>query len=133
MPIEANMKYIVGVTSAQTTKSKEGTLGLHVVFTCDEGSIEDTLWCTEGAKEKTKKSLTAMGVPVAVLSTAEFWRNPFPVLKNSKAQIVTEEDSYNGKTRVRVKWINSPHYAQAAPPEAADTLAAMFDDDGPNW
>jgi len=124
--IEPDMKYIVTVQSAVTTKSKEDTLGLHLVFGCSEGTIGHTIWITEKSKASAKKSILAMGVPEAALSTAAFWNNPYDALKNATAQIVTESDSYNNKTRTRVKWINAPHFAEAAPPEAAEALAGMF-------
>lgn len=130
--IEADNKYLVRVTNATTTKAEEkGTLGLHVVFACDEGQIPHTIWCSKDSRETATKSLTAMGVPVAALSTVEFWRDPMKFLANASARITTINEPYKGQDRVRVKWINEPFFAKPAPPESHSALADLFSDDPP--
>lgn len=128
--IEPDQKYIVRISSAITTKSDaKGTLGLNLNFVCEEGSIAHTIWCSPASRDNAKKSIMAMGVLAENLSKLEFWQNPMKFLKESTCQIVTQSEEYEGKLRTRVKYVNPPSFAKAAPPEAHDALAEMFAED----
>lgn len=115
---EADQRYPVTIASATMTESaSKGTPGIELrLESADGGKIWHTLWLTEGTRPHVAKTLAELGVDKAMLASPAFWDDPGEALNGKDASIVTEEDTYNGKTRVRVKWLNGPVKAAAAPP-----------------
>lgn len=90
----------------RTSKGKEQ---IAVTFADDSG--DRIVWYgffSEKAIETTEKALTAIGWN----PTENGWRieelNGTNRLVGNPASIVCEEDTYEGKTRLKVRWVNTP-------------------------
>lgn len=97
-------KYKAAPTSWMMTATKDGSPQVAVEFEIVEGenSGETIVWSggfsTDGAQEYTVKALLVMG-----------WNSRFKdmLLEHQPVQIVVENDTYEGKKRARVKYVNA--------------------------
>lgn len=119
---EANRDYNVRVASAYLIESAaKHTPGIELTLENDEaGSIVHTLWLTPKTVESVRKSLENMGVKEEQYSRASFLDNANDYLRGAECSIRTFSEEYNGKSRVKVQWINKPFLPSAG---GADGLA----------
>lgn len=125
---EADQRYTVTIVDATIVKAKTGTVGIEFSLTSELGDIYHTEWIKDATKaDKVKTTLLAIGVPEAKLESREFWAAPGDGLAGSQCQIVTMADTWEGKTRVKVQWLN-PLRKKAEPPSDAlvDQIADLF-------
>jgi len=117
-------KFDVIVMDAYRTESGKGTPGLGFKLRADKG--EDLIWHTEWISDKTKenfvKRMKAFGIEPDVLESEEFWEDPAVLLAGKKATIETESDDYEGKSRIKVKWLNG----QERKASSASVFASLF-------
>jgi hypothetical protein len=83
------------------------TPGLELNLECAEGAISHTLWLSEKARVNTEKKLREIGVTDAEMKSGVFWSSVDSYLVGKRVKIETEEETYNGKARVKVKWFNA--------------------------
>lgn len=128
MSYEADQRYTVTIVDATIVKAKTGTVGIEFSLTSDLGDIYHTEYVKDEAKaNKVKATLVAIGVPAETIETREFWAAPGDVLAGKQCSIVTMADTWEGKTRVKVQWLN-PLRRKAEPPSDAlvDQIADLF-------
>lgn len=117
-------KYDVVIMDAYRTESGKGTLGLGLKLRADKG--EDLIWHTEWITDKTKerfvKRMGDFGIEPGVLESEEFWEDPSVLLAGKKANIETESDDYEGKSKIKVKWLNGLERKASS----ASVFASMF-------
>lgn len=78
--------------------------------------IDATLWLSEGAKKRSAESLAILGFDGQDLMT----------ITRNEAWCVIEPEEYNGKTHMRVKWINrEPGGTKFAPMDPAQQQSVM--------
>jgi hypothetical protein len=133
MAIQADWKYNVTVTSASLMKSaKKGTPGLQLSLETEDGdTIEHVLYLTDSTKVSTAKALVALGVKGEDIRKKIFWENVGSILPNHKGSITTIEETWQGKSRIKVQWINEP-ISEAGGTGTSEEIAAdavsLFDD-----
>lgn len=125
--------YEVTIDSVVPTKSKvKGTLGLEFQLVHPEhGRIWHYLWFanTEKSKLSAAKTMQGFGISVDELKSKDFWSRIGPTLEGQKAYITTQLNEYDGKTSVKVQFINGMPRAKRAPIEGIENeIASMFED-----
>lgn len=129
MTYQPDREYQVTVTRAAFIESQGGTPGVEVDLNNPEaGTIAHRWYITEKTKERFVKSMAEFGITAAQLA-GPFWENDCEPLVGSPATITTEEDTYNGRTRVRCRWVNGPHRVASTKSgsySAKAKAAAMF-------
>lgn len=100
---------------------------IQVTVETAEGDIDHRMYLSPGARSHTEKVLLELGLQNAHLSSEEFWETPEKWMDGLACHIETDEDEYNGKKRVRVKWLNGPRReVKKMPAERARGLAGLF-------
>lgn len=129
MPFKAEREYVVRCTTAQlVSSSQKGTpgiwLGLHNE---EEGDIEHTLWLSPKTKDQVEKVLReAFGVSPEKLKRPDFFEQIDFYLASKEVQITTKAETYNGKERIRVQWINPVGEAPADQASIARNAASLW-------
>lgn len=103
-------RHRVRVTATALAETKNGTGQIVVGFEDNEGnSISAYLFTSDKAWEYTAEKLKVLGWdPVANGYRFEDLNlDPSPIAGN-EVDIVTEEEQFEGKWRMKVKWINAP-------------------------
>jgi hypothetical protein len=121
MTVTAGSHKVRAVKAAFVNSSKNTpgvTVTLKILATDD--LIDATLWLSEGAKKRTAESLAVLGFDGEDLET---------VTKN-EAIAVIEPEEYEGKTYMRVKWINDPargggQFAEMAPAQKQSVMSEL--------
>ena len=129
MSYEPNQRYVVTIVDATIVKAKTGTPGIEFALTSDIGDIYHTEWVKNEEKaDKVKATLVAIGIPAETIEKREFWLAPGEALAGKRCSIVTMEDEWDGKKRVKVQWLN-PLRKKAKPPSEAlvDQMAHLFE------
>jgi len=101
----------------------------HLLVTIEtpDGDIDHRLYLSVAARQHTEKVLLELGVEADWLVSPEFWETPGKWMNGRHCSIETEEDEYEGKKRVRVKWLNGPkREVKPMPVERARGLASLF-------
>lgn len=108
MAYEANQQYQVSVSGAGLTFSSQGRPGLELYFTHpDHGEIKEVLWISEKTQERLEKTLREVfGITPERYENPLFYEEAGSYLSGKPCYITTALDEYQGKTRVRVQWIN---------------------------
>lgn len=108
MAFEPNKQYQVEVIAAVLTESSGGTPGLEIAYRNeDAGEIKDTLWLSEKARPRTEKTLKEVfGLSDQRIQNPKFWQEADIYLVGATCWITTYLDTYNGKERVKVQWVN---------------------------
>jgi len=128
MAFEVGKKYQIIIVDADRVESKTGTLGLNVKLRSQDGASE--IWHTEWITAKTEanflKRMGEFGIERGVLESEEFWEDPLSVLAGKKGQIETMLDEYDGRNRVRVKWLNGLERPSSVSKGTASRFAEFF-------
>lgn len=127
MAIEAGKKYDATVASAcLTCSASKGTPGILIVFETDAGEIEDTIWMTHKTADRAKKTLGLLGADPEKLISRTYLENIGVVLTGHECEITTTSEEYNGKTRVRVQWVNERGSPGLTGDELSGRVAYLF-------
>lgn len=121
MPFTAG-PHQVNVASAMITKSSRGTPWIKIFFhNEDSGTIEHTLWVTPNTRDRVLEQLEMLGCSRAQLDDENTLGDLDEILTGAKCEIVCEEQEYNGKWSMKVKWINP-----AELPVGDDLISEMY-------
>ena len=133
MPLVAGERYAATVQRPQLTTSEAGNDGIAIHFDCGaHGGINHTIWLTAARLEYAEKELNALGVPSEQLRREDFGSKICEWIDGKPCEIVTkEEEGTDGKTRVRVAFINGA--AREARPGAPKRLANLFSGGGGDY
>lgn len=116
--------YVIG---SVLSKSSQGNGQIVISFKNDDGdTIDAYLSCTEAAWEWTEKKLRVLGFDVDAndLDIRPLNRGAESPLAGVETEIDVKEDTYNGKTTLKVDWIG-PRLGQAQMPGSdEDAFAA---------
>ena len=108
MPLQADRKYTGEIIDASLYRSNnKGTLGLELRIQCEEGNIDHTLWLSDKARPNSEKKLKELGITEQEMKSGVFWNAVGTFLMGKRVRIETEQEIYNEKPRVRVKWLNA--------------------------
>lgn len=118
MAYEANQQYQVTVSGAGLTFSSQGRPGLEVYFTHpDHGEIKEVMWISEKTQERVEKTLREVfGIAPERYENPLFYEEAAMYLSGKQCFITTSLDEWQGKSRVRVQWINKE------PKKAAESI-----------
>lgn len=127
MPFEAEKSYVCRVADCYpTTSSQKGTRGFAMKLTHETaGDIYHTLWLASN-EQKTKfveLMQKAFGIKPEVLKSSSFWEDPMTLVGGKDVEIKTKQDSYNGRDRVIVAFVNAVNSKRLA---SADDFASFF-------
>ena len=112
MAVQAGRHYKATVLSASLTESvTKGTPGISINFQTEDGEIEHTIYLTEKTVKRAATDLCLLGADEAQLRSWTYLDNIGTVIQGSECDISTISEEYNGKSRVRVQWINEPRKA----------------------
>ena len=117
----------VEVTGAGLTESQGGTPGIIVYFKNEHGDMDTTMWVTEKTAVFVSKNLTTLGFDTSLLGGDDWLsqlENVGATIKGNRVKIVCDEETYQGKTEVKVKWINDA--TRVAAGSSKQRLAALL-------
>lgn len=102
---------------------------------CEHGTIWHNMYLTKatatskGTAAQVAKTMGEFGYSVDDIKKPDFWKTVIPQLIGQKAYITTVLNEWNGKTSVKVEWLNGMPRAKRAPIEGIeDEIASMFED-----
>jgi hypothetical protein len=104
-------RHLVTVIDHQLGKSGTGTPYVAVQFESDVQLGDRITWygyLTDAAFERTVASLQVLGWDPAAHNGLIASLNGTGLLKGAPAEIVLDEETHEGKTRMKVKWVNAP-------------------------
>lgn len=87
-------------------ESLNGTLGFQVFINTEDGAADYTIWLTEKNAERAKKDFATLGVDPAKLKAPSEFAAIGDTIEGREISFETGEDEYQGKTRIKVKWIS---------------------------
>lgn len=100
-------RYIGTVASGSGLyESLKGTLGFQVLLNCEDGAIDYTIWLTEKNAERAKRDFETLGVDPKRLANPKDFTKIGDEIEGHKVSFETDEETYNEKTRIKVKWIS---------------------------
>lgn len=112
-----------GVVGSGSTmmESQSGTVGFQVMLTCEDGDTIFTIWLTEDARKGAERSFKALGVDLEKLKDPNYLEyNLGQDIEGREVSFEIKEDTYKGKTSLKVLWIGKK--SEGKPAQAA----AMF-------
>lgn len=125
MKLEDGGRYPARVEGARLTTSDNGSDGIAMRFNCGEhGGISHTIYLTPARLEYAERELNNLGIDSKKLRSDEFWDNIGQWLEGAECEIVIGEEEYQGKKRLKVKFINP--VAKPARAGAPARLAGLF-------
>ena len=128
MSYEAGKRYEIIITQARRAESEKGTLSLNLTLSHPEhGDIYTDLWLTEAAAKGVRRTLAEFGfdsdgkIRSLILTDGK-------ALEGMGGAILTKLDSYQGKDRVKVAFLNGPNGqgASARPVSPEKVRAALM-------
>lgn len=95
-------------------ESAKGTLGFQVLIQCEDGATDYTIWLTEknaaptkdGGPSRAARDFETLGVNPARLKNAKDFTRIGEEIAGREISFETDEETYNDKTKVKVKWIS---------------------------
>lgn len=108
MGLKADHKYHGKVASgSEIMESQSGSLGYQVMLECEDGQASYIIWLTPKNRDNAAKVFTeALGVPVEKLQNSTYIENQLGIdITGREVTFVTEEETYKGKTRIKVAWL----------------------------
>lgn len=123
--------HLVRVHSTFLGKSKNTQTGyVGVVFEDDAGdTITAYLYTSDKAIGRTVETLELLGWDLQANNGDLSTLHETPLLHGRQSEIVVENETYEGKTRAKVKWINGPDgggRAEGMPANEAQAFAAAL-------
>ncbi len=116
--------YEVEVTDAYTTQSSKGTLGIFFALRSDSGHTTDkTVWVTPGSYDRAIQDLETLGFGQDQIDSVESLDKIKEVTKGNRVSVVIEDETYNGNTSPKVKYVNAVGAKKAT---GVQTKAALF-------
>lgn len=130
MSVKPNQRYIgtVAAGSGFFEAMQKGTPGFQVLINTDDGATEYTIWLTTKTKESgnAARDFKTLGVSMEQLKDRAFRENLGKRIEGTELSLETFLDSYQGKDRVKVRWI-----APATGGTTLDEAVASFFGDAP--
>ena len=122
MPLIQNPgRYTATVESAELGQSEKGTPFLALLCKTDQGEeLTAYLYLSDAAVERTVKTLRE------VFAFDNSFESVVQQVTGKPCSIVVEAEEYEGKTRMKVKWVNSVGGSSAKPLENSATLLAQL-------
>ena len=107
MLIKPDTKYSGTVRPGSTLIGTEtGTIGYQVMLTCEDGDTFFIIWLTEKNRQRAIKAFEVLEVSAAKLSQPLFLEADLGrIIEGKEISFGTREDTYKGKTSVKVAWI----------------------------
>ena len=124
MPLENGQKYLGNIgTGNELIESGRGSLGYQINILCEHGNISHTIWLTEKNRDRAIKDFETLGIPPEKLRDERFVQFELSsAIAGRRIKFGVKEEEYNGKTTMKVAWINKP----GADGNAAKTMAGFF-------
>jgi hypothetical protein len=88
-------------------ESMGGTLGFQLLLQCEDGATDYTIWLTEKNAKRAAEAFKVLGVDPARLSKPSEFTKIGEEIEGRELSFETEEDTYQDKTRIKVKWISA--------------------------
>lgn len=122
MPLIQNPgRYTATVESAELGQSEKGTPFLALLCKTEQGDeLTAYLYLSDAAVERTIKTLRE------VFAFDNNFESVVQQVTGKPCSIVVEAEEYEGKTRMKVKWVNSVGGSSAKPLENSATLLAQL-------
>lgn len=112
--------YVLTADDANWSESSKGTPFLAIYGVCEDGRhITSYTYFSDAAFER---GVETMQAAFKVSGQMESWPEQ---IKGQQYRAVVEEDHYDGKTRMKVAWINSISAAVQPPKDAKGMFARM--------
>lgn len=106
MPLKVK-RYIGTVASGSGLyESAKGTLGFQVMLHCEDGATDYTIWLTEKNAERAKRDFETLGVDPKRLANPKDFTKIGDEIEGRKVSFETDEETYNERTKIKVKWIS---------------------------
>lgn len=114
MPLKAK-RYVGTVASGSGLyESSKGTLGFQVLINCEDGSTDYTIWLTEkntlptkdGGPSRAARDFETLGIDPKRLKNSKDFTIIGEEIEGHEISFETDEETFNEKTRVKVKWIS---------------------------
>jgi hypothetical protein len=119
MAFEDGGKYVAECIAAELTSSPTtGNDGIELTFQTEEGITTHTLWLTEKNRDQVYRTLSALGVPDP--THFDPLEGDLSLICGASCVLIMGAEEYNGKTRMRVRWINRKA------PVKRESVAAYF-------
>lgn len=124
MPFAADREYDGSIIHAATIFSQSGTCGIQVTLEAEPGNIDHVFWLTDKTSERVKADLKKLGCTDAELMSETALENIGQILSGRECRFTTVEETYQGKTKIKVRFVNPRRGTGQT--SAAATAAAMF-------
>lgn len=106
-------------------ESQNGSLGFQLMLDCEDGHTFFTIWITPKNKELATKYFAALGVSIEKLQNSGYIDYQLGQdIVGREITFGTKEETYKGKTTVKVSWIGKP--SLAADGNKAAAVARFF-------
>ncbi len=126
-------KYDAEVLAAKFTESSgKGTPGIWINFQLFDatgnslGTKAKTVYLTVATKDRFEKDMNTLGVPSEALAGDEFYADPGKFMVGAKCAVVTEDDTWNDKPTVEIKWINQAKGGKVAAKDKVALAKSIF-------
>ena len=114
-------RYTATVESAELGQSEKGTPFLALLCKTEQGEeLTAYLYLSDAAFERTTKTLRE------VFGVDNNFETVVAQVTGKECSIVVEAEEYEGKTRMKVKWVNSVSGSSAKPLDNAASLLAQL-------
>lgn len=129
-------KKIARTAGARFIQAEKGTLGIEVAFRFKDGETEEKMnwvgWLSPAAIENTMKTLVeALDFNGDdTIDPATNMLNAGALNKEKDVELVIDTEEYEGKSRLRIKWVNAPGGGPGFKTLAAPVAKAHLDNLG---
>lgn len=116
MPIQSDKRYIATVESARTGESSgKGTPGIFFKLLTEDGPIDHTVWLTEKTRTRAQKTMQeCFGATAEQMADRNALILLLDEIGGSHVEIRTGTDSWKGKERVVVRYMDPVRLSKAA-------------------
>lgn len=107
MALQPDQKYqgVVGSGSA-LFEAKTGSIGFQLQIESEDGNTDFVIWLSEKNKERALKYFDILGVPADKLKDPNYLEFGLAQeIEGHKITFGTKEETYQGKSKVKVAWI----------------------------
>ena len=108
MAIRPDQRYDgVVIQGSMPVITQTGTPGYQVMLECAEGHTSFMIWLTEKNRARAEKTFTdVLGIPVEKLGDEAFFEYDLGIkIQGIEVTFGTREETYKGKTTVKVAWL----------------------------